>query len=83
MWLGLWLVFGWVCGGLWLVCGWVCGRFVAGLWLGLWWVFGWFVAWYLLSLWLVWGHGGCYVEVWLRERVGGGVVKRVTEIREK
>ena len=79
MWLGLWLVFGWVCGGLWLACGWVCGGFVAGLWLGLWWVFGWFVAWYLLSLWWVWGHGGSCLEVWLRERVGGGMVERVLE----
>ena len=50
---------------------------------GLWWVFGWFVAWYLLSLWLIWGHGGCYAKVWLRERVDGGVVKRVTEIRDE
>ena len=72
-------LFGYFLMGLWLGFGW----FVVGYLLGLWWVFGWFVAWYLLSLWLVWGHGGSYVEVWLRERVGGGVVKRVTEIREK
>ena len=31
------------------------------------WVYGWFAGWYLLELWWVWSHGGCYVEVWLRE----------------
>lgn len=25
------------------------------------------------------GHGDCYMEVWLRDIVGGGVVVRVTE----
>ena len=34
---------------------------------------------YLLGLCWVWGHGDCYVEVWLREIVDGGVVERVTE----
>ena len=51
--------------------------------LGLWLYFVWFVAMYLLSLWWVWGHGGCCVEMWLREIISGGVVERVGEIRER
>ena len=47
---------------------------------GFWLVCGWVFARFVMGL--SWGHGGYRVEVWLKEIVGGGVVKRVIEIRE-
>ena len=76
MWLGLWLVFGWVCGGLWLVCGWVCGWVMPGFVVGFWLVCSLVFAKFVVGLGLWWLLCGGVVE---RERVGGDVVERVSE----